>query len=1040
MKTARVWLGAFMTIALALGTATVVGRASGQPDLAAPGVAPVGPESTWLVDQVDTPGSAVDIAMAGNYAYVADETGGVRIVDVDVSNPAAPAEVGFYPEIFPDAVTGVVVVENTAYVANSSKGLEVLDVSNPANPVKLGQNYAHVALGVAVAGGYAYVAAGNDGLVVLDVTNPSNPLMAVNLDTPGTALRVKVTGGYAYVADSYSLRVINISDPTNPVEVGAFDPTDDVLGMDVAGGYAYVAAGGNMIVLDVSNPAAPTEVAQFNPPGYAKNVIVIGDLAYIADTQNGLRVVDVSNPAAPVEVEHYVDGFHDVDVAGAYVYAAGGWDGLVILGIASSASGQVTDGAGNPVADVTITATGGHTTATDGTGAYVLADLPAGTYTLTPAKTGYSFSPLSREVTVPPNASAQNFTAIACPVPLSGVTVSGPDGGIVGEPNDYTGTITPPDATGPIVYTWSPEPDSGQGAGSATYTFATPGVHEITLTAENCGGSVSGSENVVVEGGSAAAHVVGYQGQVSVDGTPYSGTGYFKFAVVPGDGGGGYLWSNDGKSPPLAAVALSVTDGLFSVLLGDTTVPGMTQPLTAAVFSSSETYLRIWFSTDGTNFTLLSPDRRIAAVPYALQSEEARHAAAAGDADTVDEQHAAAFQKRVSGECAVGSTIRGINADGTVSCQLAAPFNRSAQPLANTITTLDNSAGDVGAYTSVTIGADGLGLISYNDSGNEDLKVAHCSDASCTTATLTTLDSAGDVGWHTSVTIGADGLGLISYRDVTNSDLKVAHCSDASCTTATLTTLDSAGHVGGYTSVAIGADGLGLISYFDFNNEDLKVAHCSDVNCTTATLTTLDSAGSVGGDSSVAIGADGLGLISYADRTNDDLKVAHCSDMNCTTATLTTLDSEGDVGYDPSVTIGADGLGLISYFDLTNFDLKVAHCSDASCTTATLTTLDSAGHVGGTTSVTIGADGLGLISYYDYTNGNLKVAHCSDTSCTMATLTALDSAGDVGENSSVTIGADGLGLISYHGPTNGNLSLKVMHCSNPFCTPYFRRR
>jgi hypothetical protein len=44
-----------------------------------------------------------------------------------------------------------------------------------------------------------------------------------------------------------------------------------------------------------------------------------------------------------------------------------------------------------------------------------------------------------------------------------------------------------------------------------------------------------------------------------------------------------------------------------------------------------------------------------------------------------------------------------------------------------------------------------------------------------------TLDSAGNVGAYTSVTVGADGLGLISYYDVTNGDLKVAHCANALC-------------------------------------------------------------------------------------------------------------------------------------------------------------------------------------------------------------------------------------------------------------------
>jgi hypothetical protein len=38
---------------------------------------------------------------------------------------------------------------------------------------------------------------------------------------------------------------------------------------------------------------------------------------------------------------------------------------------------------------------------------------------------------------------------------------------------------------------------------------------------------------------------------------------------------------------------------------------------------------------------------------------------------------------------------------------------------------------------------------------------------------LHTLDSLGNVGQYTSVTNGADGLGLISYHDVTNRSLKV---------------------------------------------------------------------------------------------------------------------------------------------------------------------------------------------------------------------------------------------------------------------------
>ncbi len=135
-----------------------------------------------------------------------------------------------------------------------------------------------------------------------------------------------------------------------------------------------------------------------------------------------------------------------------------------------------------------------------------------------------------------------------------------------------------------------------------------------------------------------APAVVAYQGEVRVSNTPYTGDGYFKFAVVNAAGDATY-WSNDGTSStgsePTAAVQLAVSGGLFSVLLGDTALGGMTEALTADVFGSPDRYLRVWFSdSSGGPFGQLSPDTRIAAVPYALQAQEAV------DADTLDGLHA----------------------------------------------------------------------------------------------------------------------------------------------------------------------------------------------------------------------------------------------------------------------------------------------------------------------------------------------------------------------------------------------------------------
>ena len=69
-----------------------------------------------------------------------------------------------------------------------------------------------------------------------------------------------------------------------------------------------------------------------------------------------------------------------------------------------------------------------------------------------------------------------------------------------------------------------------------------------------------------------------------MNGSPYSGTGYFKFAVVDSAGTTSY-WSNDDTSAagsePTYAVELWVSGGLFNVLLGDTSLTNMTQALSA---------------------------------------------------------------------------------------------------------------------------------------------------------------------------------------------------------------------------------------------------------------------------------------------------------------------------------------------------------------------------------------------------------------------------------------------------------------------------
>src|SRR5438132_1504201 len=117
--------------------------------------------------------------------------------------------------------------------------------------------------------------------------------------------------------------------------------------------------------------------------------------------------------------------------------------------------------------------------------------------------------------------------------------------------------------------------------------------------------------------------MIAYQGRATVSGTNFNGAGQFKFALVGGFGTKTY-WSNNGSSSgggqPSAAIPLQVTQGLFSVLLGDPYVSGM-RAIPPTVFTNTDVALRIWLSEGSSTFQLLTPDQRIGSVGYAMISD-----------------------------------------------------------------------------------------------------------------------------------------------------------------------------------------------------------------------------------------------------------------------------------------------------------------------------------------------------------------------------------------------------------------------------------
>ena len=390
----------------------------------------------------------------------------------------------------------------------------------------------------------------------------------------------------------------------------------------------------------------------------------------------------------------------------------------------------------------------------------------------------------------------------------------------------------------------------------------------------------------------------------------------------------------------------------------------------------------------------------------------------------------AVAQARVSGVCANGQAVRGVNPNGSVVCTDA-------------LTTVDATTNRVGNFSSIAIGVDGLPVIAHHDDTAGSVRVTHCGNAACTAGNISTTvdDPPNFVGHDTSLAIGADSLPIVSYRDINGGTLRVTHCGNATCTAGntSIAADDPANVVGGYTAIAIGVDGLPVISHQDITVSALRVTHCGNAACSAGNIsTTVDGPGNaVGAHTSIAIGVDGLPVISHHDATAGALRVTHCGNAACAAGNVSTTvdDPVNAVGRYSSIAIGADGMPVISHHDASAGALRVTHCGNAACSAGNVsTTVDAPGfQVGLVTAIAVGADGLPVISHQDATAGALRVTHCGNVACTAGNLSATvdDPINVVGAHSSIALGADGLPVISHQDITNG--TLRVLKCGTHTC-------
>jgi hypothetical protein len=274
-------------------------------------------QNVEFVASYDTPARATGIFVSGQYAYVADYadyTGSLQILSV--LDPYNPAPVGSLQTEYP--AIDVLVSGDYAYLNEGHCGwycigdIEIIDVSNPANPDSVGGAGEGVATSFSVEGNYIYGISiphpinGDNDLYIIDASEPDSAFLVDSYGSycdedgwPSFGV-VFVSGNFVYVNCGGHFQIWDISDPYNAGMVGSCmgGCATDIF---AAGDFAYEACDEiGLSVVNVSNPADPYLVGNFDTRGPARDVFISGHYAYVAERDSGIQIFDISEPENPV--------------------------------------------------------------------------------------------------------------------------------------------------------------------------------------------------------------------------------------------------------------------------------------------------------------------------------------------------------------------------------------------------------------------------------------------------------------------------------------------------------------------------------------------------------------------------------------------------------------------------------------------------------------------------------------------------------------------------------------------------------------------
>jgi hypothetical protein len=300
-------------------------------------------------------GTVYDVSLVGDVAFIADDAGGLKIVDV--SDPVGISEIGSYQTEF--SIRNISVHEDLAIISlhqemNSYPGFEILDVSTPGEPALISTFNSRYVNDIAFFGNFAYLISPSvNGIYTLDISDPSNPSTIDTtriscVDEDGFPVSVYAQNGtvqdnFLYVTGSGimdmgieygALNIFSLDDPAEINLVGGLQTDLYLTDIAIDGNYAYLAYADGMsvffiremgvLVVNIEDPTNPEIVSTYQVSSRIQDMKISDNFLFVSNLSSGLRVINISDPVNLHEL-----GFHEtqglgmgIDIRDNYAYVA----------------------------------------------------------------------------------------------------------------------------------------------------------------------------------------------------------------------------------------------------------------------------------------------------------------------------------------------------------------------------------------------------------------------------------------------------------------------------------------------------------------------------------------------------------------------------------------------------------------------------------------------------------------------------------------------------------------------------------------------